>query len=247
MQSNEALVPALAAASAARVAIFAFRIPGDMVSALPVTPYVLGTRIVITSTLAYAKKAEYVRSDPRVALLAQGVHMIGDADVRADSSGKFFVENLLDQELAKYPPARALLKVPFHRRVFAWFFGRAVVFVEARAVEARPGEDRATLITLDEDGYPSIRPLPRASPDMEDIALDGFRPQHEQPAQVLFHRESEDMSELRHMTLHGFVRESVFHTQRRAGSLDADRPDSELARRLRARRARAVMKEWPGP
>jgi hypothetical protein len=241
------LVPpdGLAAAFAAAVAVFAFRSPRGDPMAVPVTPYVLGDSVVVTSTLAYTKKAEYVRGGGRVALLANGVHMLGRADVRADVKGAFFVQNLLDQELAKYPPARALVGVPFHRRVFSWYFGRALMFFVPEEAAARPGDDAATLVTLRRDGFPSIAPIGVPSGVLDAVAVSPPTEMADGPAQILQHRESADMSDLWQATLRGTLANGMFTVRRRIGSLEGGSGDAgEFARRKAASAARRRMAGW---
>ena len=84
-----------------------------------VTPYVLGDDVYITATLAYSQKAQLIRQSPKIALLTADVYMRADADVYADVKGDFFVKYLLEQEMRKYPPARMLRRIPFHRRLLA--------------------------------------------------------------------------------------------------------------------------------
>lgn len=238
----------LAAAAASAVAVFAFRDAGGRPLALPVTPYVHGETVVITSTLAYTRKAQLVRDDDRVALLVGGVHIVGRADVRADLRGDFFVANLLDQELAKYPPARALVAVPLHRRVFGWYFGRALMFFTPESVEQRPGSDAGTVITLDADGFPSILPLEVPDAPFDHLAVPHSAATHDGPALLLQHRESADMSDLRHASMHGTLARGAFTVRRRIGSLDGPgADDGELARRRNAAAARKIMKSWQRP
>lgn len=239
-------VEALAAAVAAPVAVFAFRDARGEPAAVPVTPYVHGELVVITSTLAYTRKAQLIREDGRVALLAGGVHMIGRAEVRSDVRGDFFVAHLLDQELAKYPPARALVAVPLHRRLFAWYFGRALMSFWPERVEHRLGDDARTLVTLDANGFPSIAPIDAPDAPSEQLAIPFSPVAHDGPALLLRHRESADMSDLRHASIRGTLAGGVFTVRRRIGSLEGEnRDDGELARRRNAAKARKLMKAWP--
>ena len=243
-----AAADALAAANAAAVAIFAFRGPSGDPMAVPVTPYLFGDRIVVTSTLAYTRKAEHVRRDGRIALLANGVHMLGRADVRADVKGDFFVANLLDQELAKYPPARTLVSVPFHRRVFAWYFGRALMFFSPEEVASRPGDDATTLVALDAAGFPSIAPVAAPPGTFDSLTVSPRQGAGGGPALILLHREPADMSELRQATLRGTLDGGVFTVRRRIASLEGGGQDGgELARRKATWAARWRMAGWPPP
>jgi hypothetical protein len=251
------MTDAIGAAREAAVAVFAFRGAHDGPMAVPVTPYVdaraddsrreVGGRIIVTSTLAYIRKAELVRRDGRVAMLAGGAHITGDAEVFGDLSGDAFAARYLEQELAKYPPARGLVAIPEHRRVLSWYFGRAIIAISPRDVSPRLGGDRVTLVQVDADGYPSIVPLSGDGSQFEHaqpgaaVPLDGLAAG---PALALIHEESADMASLRHVTLRGEVRDGMFHVAARAGTL-SDGDEAAVDYAARERRAREVMKDWP--
>lgn len=231
---------ALAAIDAAPVGIVAFRDGRGRPIGVPVTPYVDGTRVVVTSTLAFIRKAELIRRDSRIAVLAGGALVRGDAIVAADSSGDTFVARYLDQELRKYPPARAFAHLPGVRESMAWYFGRAIISIAPHVAESTSGSDAATLIRIGDDGWPLIAPLPPATaPDAAQIAVDV----PDGPASVLLHRESPDFAELRWLRLAGDVRDGLLRVASRTGSLDGDGPPVDYD--ARAARARAVMADWP--
>ncbi len=209
-----------------------------------VTPYVLGDDVYVTTTLAYSRKAGLIRQSPKIALLAGGVYLRADAAVYADVKGEFFIRHLLEQEMRKYPPARTLRRIPFHRWVFGWFFGRAIIKLEPIAVEADAGGDAWTLVTEGESGYPSIHPIAEADPEGGDVTIPPEPAGAPGPAVVFFHKESEDMSELKSQAFRGEIRD---------GSLVARaRPDGPQrgsgggrGRLANARRARKAMRDWP--
>ena len=233
----------LEAIDRAAVAVFAFFGTRGQVIAVPVTPYTHEGKVLVTATLAYTRKAELVRLNPAVALLADGMHCTAQAEVVSDVSGDFFVKHVLGDEIRKYPPALALTKVPFHRKVFAWYFGRAIVSFEAERIEARPGDDSVTLITS-VDGHPRITPLSLdyaaldSNVELATEAVDG-------PGLLLAHRESDDMSDLRQLSIRGEVSDGVFRERSRTGSLESADGGSEWARRRNAAKARKMMKDWP--
>ena len=212
--------------------------------AWPVTPYIGGERVVVTSPLAFIRKAEHVRRDGRVAMLVGGVHVRGNAEVRADASGDGFVADYLQQELRKYPPARTLVKVPLHRKLFAWYFGRGIMSFAPERVATRAGDDTATLITLDADGFPSIVPIAVAEAPAGVFAVG--TESGEGAACMLIHRETADMSDLRSLLVRGDIAAGTFTVRSRVGSLDAPASDEgEFARRRRARAATRLMRDWP--
>ena len=246
---------ALEAVDETAVAVLAFRDSRGQPMAWPVTPYIDGDTVVVTSTLAYIRKTEHVRRDGRVALLCGGFHLTGQASVYADTSGDEFVSRFLAQELKKYPPGRQIVGIPGHRFLFSWYFGR--VFMEFRPdqVRAVTGTDSCTLITLDENGFPSIAPISEPDPDHSsfessfgaagsgDALADG-------PAAVLFHAEP-TMSDLRQLVLRGDIRSGAFHVRSKSGSLAPAQPQGwlgglqqQLELHRRGRKARKVIQAW---
>lgn len=246
---------ALEAADKAVVGIFAFRDGRGRPMAWPVTPYVDGENVVVTSTLAYIRKADHVRRDGRVALLCGALHMTGQASVRADVSGEEFVARFLDQELRKYPPARQIMRMPLHRILFSWYFGR--VLMQFVPLEARklPGQDRCTLVTLDEGGFPTITPIAEPNADDSAFALSlypsgGTTSLPGGQATVLLHAEP-TMSDLRQLVLRGHIEGGMFHVRSRIGTL-GPAPRAGWLRQLRGqldmhwrgRRSRKIIAGW---
>lgn len=237
------------------VAIFAFRDADGRPMAWPVTPYRDGDTLAVTSTLAYMRKTIHVRRDGRVALLAGGWHVTGHARVRADVSGDDFVARFLDQELRKYPPARDIVRVPLHRYLFSWYFGRVSMEFAPEIVRPVSGDDHATLVTLGDDGFPLITPV--VAPDLQ---MGSFVPQSrtsaagvtapDGPATILLHLEP-SMSDLRQLSLRGAIRNGVFVVRSRSGSLDPPPARGwlgELRRQLefhrQAHEAKRIISGW---
>jgi hypothetical protein len=210
-----------------------------------VTPYVLGDDVYITATLAYSQKAQLIRQSPKIALLTGGVYMRADADVYADVKGDFFVKHLLEQEMRKYPPARMLRRIPFHRRLFGWFFGRAIMKLEPIAVETDAGGDAWTLVTEGEDGYPAIHPIAEADPENGDVTIPRELEGAAGPAVVFFHSESEDMSDLTSKAFRGEIKEGAFVAKARPTGSQAGGASGQRSRSANAKRARAAMRDWP--
>lgn len=246
---------ALEAVDKTAVAVLAFRDSRGQPMAWPVTPYIDGGTVVVTSTLAYIRKTEHVRRDGRVALLCGSFHLTGQASVHADTSGDEFVSRFLPQELKKYPPGRQIVGIPGHRLLFSWYFGR--VFMEFRPDQVRevPGPDRCTLITLDESGFPNIVPISEPDPDEKtfelsvaaagatSVPVDG-------PATVLSHVEP-TMSDLRQLVLRGDIRSGAFHVRSKSGTLAPAQPQGwlgglqqQLELHRRGRKARKVIQAW---
>lgn len=219
------LAEALDAADHAQVAIVAYRDAGGRPTAWPMTPYRDGDAVVVTSTLAYMRKAEALRRDGRMAVLAGGWLMQGTARVHADVTGEEFVARFLAQELRKYPPANDIVALPGHRWLFAWYFGRVFMTLVPAGVPPASGSDAATLITLDADGMPLITPI--APPPLDAAS---FAPRRadgaalslaDGPATVLLHAEDAGMRDLRQVHLFGTLRDGSFAVERRRGSMQA--------------------------
>lgn len=237
------------------VAIFAYRDGKGRPMAWPVTPYIDGDKVVVTSTLAYVRKTEHVRRDGRVALLADGLHVTGRAGVQADASGSVFVAKFLEQELQKYPPARQIMRFPARRQLFSWYFGRVIMTFEPLEVREVPGHDSCTLIAIDESGFPRITPIEEPPESASTFTLlplveannasipDGA-------STVLCHLEL-TMSDLRQKVLRGEIQDSKFSVQTRIGTLAAppragwlDQLREQLELHRRGHRSRKVIRDW---
>lgn len=237
----------------APVGVFAYVTRAGRPNACAVTPYVVGDRAVVTSTLAYLAKARAVRSDPRVALLAGGIAMEGRGEVGIDRTSSWFDRNLRTEELRKYPPAQGILGIPGHRWLFSWYLGRAVIALDPDSVAERPGSDHVTVAVLDTDGHLHLRPLTAtAAPpaDAPEVDVPGDVP--DGPAVVLVHEESDDLSELHQLAIHGHIRHGVLHVDRSVesdlgggGTLAQLRSARHLAARARAEAA--STDGWPPP
>lgn len=253
-----AVEPARRAADAAPVAVFAYRDGTGRPTGWPMTPYRDGDALVVTSTLAFMRKTEAVRRDGRVALLAGGWLVQGTAQVHADVSGDEFARRFLDAELRKYPPARDIVALPLHRRLFDWYFGRVFVTITPETAVAVPGSDAATLITLGAGGLPVITPIappPLAAARFALLAPDGAPVQApDGAATVLLHAEDAAMRDLRQVHLRGGVAGGEFAVATRRGSLAPAPPRgawAELMRQLELRRlgreGRRRIESWHGP
>jgi hypothetical protein len=212
----------LAAVDGAAVGVLAFIGPARRPVACPVTPFVDGEDAVITSVLALLGKVGAIRRDPRVALLAGGVQLRGNARVQVDETGTEFRARFQAQELRKYPPSRVLLRLPFHRRFLWWYAGRAIIRLHS-GVDVTPGSDRITLTHLDGDGLPRLVPLtrlPRVDEPLIDLRAAGVDdPPPDGPACLLVHDEYRRYRDLQQLRLSGDITNGEFVIRRRAGSL----------------------------
>ncbi len=112
--------------------------------AVAATPLALDDRPVLAFAYAHAevareigaaRQAAIVLSDRRMAGSGwQPLAVIGRPEVTEDREGSLFTDALLDQELRKHPPSRALADSILLRREHWWFLPRIVVAVEPDAV-----------------------------------------------------------------------------------------------------------------
>ncbi|MCZ7422037.1 MULTISPECIES: pyridoxamine 5'-phosphate oxidase family protein [unclassified Micromonospora] len=139
------------AIQAATVGELAWIDPDGLPQARPVTPLLLGDRpavafpyaeVTLARRLAAAQVAALVVSDDR--LTGRGwrpVAVTGRPRLTEDRDGALFTDRLLDQELRKYPPARALIDSPLLRREHWWYLPRLIVVLDvdtATTIGARP-------------------------------------------------------------------------------------------------------------
>ncbi|WP_211658297.1 hypothetical protein [Phytoactinopolyspora halophila] len=147
--------------------------------AWPVTPLWLAEQPVVACPYASDDFARGVAGSPTAALVLSDQRMSGSRwsplaiTVRPrlieDRDGSIFTDQLLVQELRKYPPARALLDSVILRREHWWYVPRLLIVLEMVSVTAvgprvHPGEqvlsvatdrglvvDTASTAALDED------------------------------------------------------------------------------------------------
>ena len=241
----------------AAVGVYAYVKADGTPHAVPVTPFVVDGRIVITSTLAYVAKAAAVRRNPRVALLAGGVAVATSASVAVGPTPAWCNTHIREAEAAKFPPTRQFLGIPFHECLFPWHHeclfpwhsGRVVIDLGTDAPEVVEGSDRVTVTTIDGAGFPRVTPLAGAVDlDVDVLAVPGIP---DGPAVVLVHEEHASMADLRQLTLVGEVPAGRFTARDRRGSLDpgptsvgAQLATVRTMRRL-ARADRDRLADWP--
>lgn len=237
----------LAAFEAAPTGVLGFTAADGTPRSCAVTPYVVGGRPTVSATLALLTKAKMLRRNPSAAVLAGGVHVAGDVEVRIHASSQWFDEHLRGEELRKYPPARQLLAIPGHRRLLWWYVGRAEMSMPSPVVTVG-GPDLATVTSV-VDGAVHISSLPDVPPlDADEVPVGSSVP--DGPACLLVHEEDEQMVDLRSVTLRGQVTQGVLRVASRHGSLApaATGPLDQLRtlRRLRAaaRADRPAIDTW---
>lgn len=112
----------------------------------PVTPLLLGDRPAVAFPYARAALARRVAAAPIAALVVSDdrltgrdwrpVAVTGRPHLIEDRDGNLFADELLSQELRKYPPARALIDSPLLRREHWWYVPRLIVVVDVAATTA---------------------------------------------------------------------------------------------------------------
>jgi hypothetical protein len=129
----------------AGVAELLWRAPGGPPSAMGVVPLLLDGRPAVALPWAHAAAARAAAasdaavlalSDPR--LTGSGWRPLvvsGRLTLVEDADGSLFVDRLLDQELRKHPPSRALADSVLLRREHWWYLPRLVLVLEPVAVE----------------------------------------------------------------------------------------------------------------
>lgn len=231
--------------AAAAVGVLGFTADDGSPRSCAVTPYVVDGVPTVTATLALLTKARMLRDRPSGALLAGGLHVSGDALVRAHGSPAWFDEHIRAAEREKYPPARQMLALPFHRHLLWWYVGRAEIAFPGAALIARAGDDRTTITSTTGTGV-AIRPLIDLAIDTDtaeagsDVEVGPAVP--DGPACVLVHEETAGMAELLQLTLRGSVSSGVLHVESRHGTLEAQHPGTmaqlqslrELGKKARA-------------
>ena len=196
--------------------------------AVAVTPYVIDGRPTVTTMLALLTKAKMLRARPTAALYAGGVHVAGAVEVELHRKPDWFDANIRDRELEKYPPAKSILSIPFHRRLLWWYVGRVAFTFDAAAATEVDGDDRVTLTSV-VDGRLLITPL---DPDIESSLSTIGAGDHVElgpdvpdgPACVLVHHETKGMAELLSVTWRGQVTDGDLTVRSRHGSLEPQNP-----------------------
>ena len=117
---------------------------GGPPQALGVVPLLLGEQPAVALPWAYAEQARAAAASDAAVLALTEPRLAGPAwqpgaaagrlRLVEDGDGALFTEHLLDQELRKHPPARALADSPLARREHWWYLPRLVLLLE----HARP-------------------------------------------------------------------------------------------------------------
>ena len=153
-------------------------------AAIGVVPLVLGGKPAVALPWAHADTARdaaaggtaaFVLSDAR--LTGSGWEPLvatGQLTLVEDVDGDLFLEELLDQELRKHPPSRALADSHMLRREHWWYLPRLVLVLEPADVVpgARREDPRDAVLAVDDDGL-HVRTVRVAGWDADPLVLDG--------------------------------------------------------------------------
>jgi hypothetical protein len=133
-----------AAVRAAGVAELLWRAPDGPPAATGVVPLVLGGRpavalpwagVDLARSAGASDAAAIVLSDPRLTGSTwQPVAAVGRLTLVEDGDGSLFADALLDQELRKHPPSRALADSPMLRREYWWYLPRLILVLDVDRV-----------------------------------------------------------------------------------------------------------------
>lgn len=131
-------------------------------TAIGVVPLLVGEQPAVALPWAYEEQARLaaaagtaalVLSEPRLTGPAwEPMAAVGRLLLVEDGDGSLFVEQLLDQEVRKHPPARALAGSPILRREHWWYLPRLVLLLEGSEVlpvAPRSDPDHAVLAVDD--------------------------------------------------------------------------------------------------
>ncbi|MCZ2837110.1 hypothetical protein [Modestobacter sp. VKM Ac-2985] len=190
MTSTTALSTAVRAAG---VAELLWRSDGRSPGALGVVPLWLGDRPAVALPWAQVEaahaaaaggEAALVLSDPRLAGPGwQPLVATGRLTLVEDGDGSLFTEQLLDQELRKHPPSRALADSPMLRREHWWYLPRLVLLLDP--LDVVPGGRRDgpadAVLAVDDDGL-HVRTVRVTDWDADPLEVTGAPPGARGPA-----------------------------------------------------------------
>lgn len=169
---------------------------GGPPQAIGVVPLLLGDQAAVALPWAYAEQARAAAASPSVGLVLSDRRLAGSSwqplaatgrlTVVEDTEGELFCAQLLDQELRKHPPARALAGSPLLRREHWWYLRRLVLLldaVEVTTVRAREGPQDAVL-AVDAGGL-HVATVRVPDWDAEPLAVEGGPPAPAGPAALV--------------------------------------------------------------
>ncbi|MBA8826169.1 hypothetical protein FHX42_003545 [Saccharopolyspora lacisalsi] len=223
-------------------------------ASIPATPLLLDDVPCLALPYAWRDRVAALRDSPEVAFAVTdarslpeettGTAVFGTAGVVEDLDGSVFADELLEQELVKYPPSRVLADSVLLRRENWWWLPRLIVRLDGmtRTAELTPRTDpsRQALLVRDDLGLridsvtveqrEEQRPLLRT--------LDGENPRGDTgPALVLGHDHTTDFERWEPWSLSGHLRGEELLVEQSSGRPGAPLPSLRLLERIRRQRA----------
>ena len=185
-----------AAIHSAGVAELLWRRPAESPGATGVVPLLLGDQPAVAfpwahvetaRTVAAAGEAALVLSDPRLTGSAwRPMVLRGRAQLIEDGDGSLFSDRLLDQELRKHPPSRALADSHMLRREHWWYLPRLVLLLEAvRVGELSPREGPLDAVLAVDDAGLHVSTVRVGDWDADPMSLRGAPPDVRGPAVLI--------------------------------------------------------------
>jgi hypothetical protein len=146
------------------VAELLWRDPGGAPRAIGVVPLMLGRQPAVALPWAHVDTARAAAASDAAALVLSDPRLTGSAweplvaagqlTLVEDSDGELFADQLLDQELRKHPPSRALADSHMLRREHWWYLPRLILVLEP--FDVVPGARRDgpldAVLAVDDDG-----------------------------------------------------------------------------------------------
>ena len=139
-----------AAVRSAGVAELLWRVPDGPPAAIGVVPLLLGGKPTVALPWAHAATARAAAASGTAALVLSDPRLTGSRwtplvatgrlTLVEDGDGELFADELLDQELRKHPPSRALADSHMLRREHWWYLPRLVLVLDP--VDVVPGGRR---------------------------------------------------------------------------------------------------------
>ena len=121
-----------------------WRSPGGPPRAIGVVPLLIGDQTVVALPWAHEGNARAVAASDTAALVLseprlsgsrwEPLAVVGRPTLVEDGDGSLFTEKLLEQEVRKHPPSRALADSPMLRREHWWYLPRLILLLDRPTV-----------------------------------------------------------------------------------------------------------------
>lgn len=207
---------------------------GEVLLALPFAQRALA------DSLGAARSVALVSSDARLVLRGwQPVAAVGQVDVRADLDGRWFAEELLEEELRRHPPSRLLADSIMQRHEHWWYLPRLLCRVRRPLWEGPVAarEDPRTTGVLAWDAAEGLRTatVEVREPHRDRVAVHGLSGHAvsgaSDPACLLMHDFSvPDLEQRCALVLQGRLEGDRLTVERRRGRLELPPPPGLLRR-----------------